>query len=40
MCVLGTVLAARSLFKMRSYVPNNSLNEPFEGSLREMWERD
>lgn len=40
MCVLGAVLAARSLFKMRSYVPKNSLNEPFEGSLREMWERD
>ncbi len=40
MCVLGAVLAARSLFKMKSYIPKNNLHQPYEGSLREMWERD
>ena len=37
---LGFVLLIRSLFKFRSYIPENTLHEPFEGNLWEMWERD
>ncbi len=40
MFLLGMVLLARSLFKIRSYIPKNNLHKPFEGSLVEMWERD
>ena len=38
--VVGLVLLVRSLFKIRSYIPDNNLHEPFEGNLIEMWERD
>ena len=40
LAVLGAALTLRSLLKIRSYIPENNLNEPFEGSLMEMWERE
>ncbi|MBR4225634.1 MAG: CPBP family intramembrane metalloprotease [Candidatus Methanomethylophilaceae archaeon] len=40
MSILGIVLTVRSLLKIRTYIPENMLHEPFEGSLIEMWERD
>ena len=38
--VLGAILLVRSLLKIREYIPENNLHEPFEGGLIEMWERD
>ena len=40
MSILGIVLTVRSLLKIRTYIPENMLHEPFEGSLIEMWEKD
>ncbi len=38
--VLGAVLLIRSLLNIRGYIPGNTLHEPFEGSLLDMWERE
>lgn len=38
--ILGFVLLLRSLLRIREYIPKNNLNEPFEGGLLQMWERD
>ncbi len=37
--LLGAVLLVRSLFKFRSYIPENTLHEPFDGNVIEMWGR-
>ena len=38
--IIGFVLLLRSLLRIREYIPKNNLNEPFEGGLLQMWERD
>lgn len=40
MTLVGIILTVRSLYKIRDYIPKNNMNEPFEGSFIEMWERN
>jgi len=40
MVAFGIVLLTRSLFKLKDYIPKNGMNEPFEGGVIAMWERD
>ena len=37
---LGAVLLVRSVFKAKSYIPENNLHERFEGGLLDMWDRE